>query len=90
MSDPGAAEEWEVVVPDDGSELLAELRRHGVCPGQRLRVRTAAVSGSFREAQTVGRGFATGGGGGRGDDAGATPDGEPEFIGSFDSGQRFQ
>jgi hypothetical protein len=32
----GAAEEWDVIVPADGDELLAELRRHGVRPGQRL------------------------------------------------------
>jgi hypothetical protein len=32
----GAAEEWDVIVPADGDKLLAELRRHGVGPGQRL------------------------------------------------------
>lgn len=30
--------EWEFTVPDDGDALMAELRRHGVEPGQRLRV----------------------------------------------------
>jgi len=33
------AHEWDLVVPDDGAELLAELRRHGIRPGQRLHLR---------------------------------------------------
>jgi hypothetical protein len=37
MSTPGAADEWDFTVSEDG-ELLAELRRHGVKPGKRLRV----------------------------------------------------
>jgi len=32
----GTADEWDVTVPDDDAELLAELRRHGVRPGVRL------------------------------------------------------
>lgn len=32
-----------MTVPEDAQELLAELRRHGVHPGQRLRVVPAAV-----------------------------------------------
>jgi hypothetical protein len=31
-----AAETWDLVVPEDDAELLAELHRHGVRPGQRL------------------------------------------------------
>ena len=38
MSTSGVGE-WDLVVPDDGAELLAELRRHGVRPGQRLHLR---------------------------------------------------
>jgi hypothetical protein len=38
MSITGAADEWDVVVPADGEQLMAELRRHGVRPGQRLHV----------------------------------------------------
>ena len=38
MSTSGAGE-WDLVVPDDAAELLAELRRHGVRPGQRLHLR---------------------------------------------------
>lgn len=38
MSTSGAGE-WDLVVPDNGTELLAELRRHGVRPGQRLHLR---------------------------------------------------
>lgn len=45
MTDAGAADEWEVVVPEDDAELLAELRRHGVKPGQRLQIRS---SGKYR------------------------------------------
>ncbi len=30
------AESWDLVVPEDDAELGAELRRHGVRPGQRL------------------------------------------------------
>ena len=33
-----AREEWELVVPDDDAELVAEFRRHGVKPGQRVHV----------------------------------------------------
>ena len=29
---------WDLTVPEDAAELLAELRRHGVRPGQRLHV----------------------------------------------------
>lgn len=36
-------EGWDMTVPEDAHELLAELRRHGVHPGQRLRVVPAAV-----------------------------------------------
>ena len=32
-----------MTVPEDAHELLAELRRHGVHPGQRLRVVPAAA-----------------------------------------------
>lgn len=49
MTDAGAADEWEVVVPEDDAELLAELRRHGVQPGQRLKIRN---SGKYRSAAT--------------------------------------
>ena len=31
---------WDLTVPEDGAELLAELRRHGVRPGQHLHVGT--------------------------------------------------
>jgi hypothetical protein len=34
-----AAHEWDVTVPDDGAELLAELRRHGVRPGRLVHMR---------------------------------------------------
>ena len=31
-----AAESWDLVVPEDAAELLAQFRRHGVRPGTRL------------------------------------------------------
>ena len=34
------ADGWDLTVPADDAELLAELRRHGVRPGQRLHVVT--------------------------------------------------
>jgi hypothetical protein len=39
MTSSGGADEWDFVVPADGDELLAELDRHGVKPGQRVHVR---------------------------------------------------
>ena len=38
MVDAGAEECWELTVPANDAELLAELRRHGVRPGRRLRL----------------------------------------------------
>lgn len=29
---------WDLTVPEDAAELAAELRRHGVLPGQRLHI----------------------------------------------------
>lgn len=37
-----SADGWDLTVPEDAAELLAELRRHGVRPGQRLHVVRAA------------------------------------------------
>jgi hypothetical protein len=34
-----AVDEWDLTVPSDETELLDELRRHGVRPGRRLHVR---------------------------------------------------
>lgn len=105
MSDAGAADEWDVVVPEDGEQLLDELRRHGVEPGQRLHVRSA-TSGKHRSSDTASaarwtkptgamRSAKTGnswslieaGGARSSDEARTRSDPEPEFIGSFDSGQ---
>jgi hypothetical protein len=38
----GAAGEWDLVIPADGDELLAELGRHGVKPGHRVHLRAVA------------------------------------------------
>jgi hypothetical protein len=40
-----AVEEWDLVVPGDDAELVAEFRRHGLKPGQRVHV---AVMGCNR------------------------------------------
>jgi hypothetical protein len=45
-----AVDEWDLVVPGDDAELVAEFRRHGVKPGQRVHV---AVVGR-NEAETAG------------------------------------
>ncbi len=29
---------WDLTIPEDAAELLAELRRHGVQPGEQVRV----------------------------------------------------
>jgi hypothetical protein len=39
MSTPETADEWDLTVPVDEAELLAELRRHGLRPGQRVHMR---------------------------------------------------
>ena len=38
MSRSSEAHEWELIVPDNDAEFVAEFRRHGVKPGQRLHV----------------------------------------------------
>ena len=48
MSRIDAADVWELVVPGDDAELGAEFRRHGVEPGQRVRV--AATEDGDQEA----------------------------------------
>jgi hypothetical protein len=50
------AEEWDLTVPDDDAELLAELRRHGVAPGRRLHVSVASTQlGLERDHEQVPR-----------------------------------
>lgn len=39
MSSSEIAGEWDLTVPVDEAELMAELRRHGVRPGHRVQVR---------------------------------------------------
>jgi hypothetical protein len=39
-----AADEWDLVVPSSGEELLAELDSHGVKPGHRLHLRVVSRS----------------------------------------------
>ncbi len=45
------ADGWDLTVPEDAAELLAELRRHGVRPGQRLHVARAPVEGGQAQAE---------------------------------------
>jgi hypothetical protein len=42
MRASGAAYEWDLTVPGDDTELVAEFRRHGVQPGQRIHVAVVA------------------------------------------------
>lgn len=46
------ADGWDLTVPEDEAELLAELRRHGVRPGQRLHVAPAPHGLSPRQTDT--------------------------------------
>lgn len=41
-----AINEWELVVPGDDAELVAEFHRHGVKPGQRVHVAVVDSNGS--------------------------------------------
>jgi hypothetical protein len=50
VTSSGAADEWDLVVPANGDELLAELGRHGVRPGQRVHLRAVPDVG---EAETT-------------------------------------
>lgn len=51
MTTPGIANEWDLTVPADDSQLVAELRRHGVRVGQTLHV--AVVSDDIREPEPI-------------------------------------
>ncbi len=46
------ADGWDLTVPEDAAELLAELRRHGVQPGQRLHVVQATEQASDKTKKT--------------------------------------
>lgn len=50
-----AADGWYLTVPEDEAELLAELRRHGVRPGQRLYVALARDDEDHDLGETKGR-----------------------------------
>lgn len=39
MVSPEPVDSWDLVVPAEGESLMAELRRHGVWPGQRVVLR---------------------------------------------------
>ncbi len=51
MGTADAANEWDLVVPGDDTELVAEFRRHGVKPGQRLHVAVVDRNGSNTVAE---------------------------------------
>jgi hypothetical protein len=53
MSTPDRASEWDLTVPGDDAELVAELRRHGVRPGQRIHVAVAPDSGELEPNESV-------------------------------------
>jgi hypothetical protein len=46
MSTPDAAYEWDLTVPGDDAELVAEFRRHGIQPGQRVHVAVVTNGGN--------------------------------------------
>src|SRR4051812_30715956 len=46
-----SADGWDLTVPEDAAELLAELRRHGVRPGQRLHVVRASDDQSQQSSE---------------------------------------
>ena len=46
------ADGWDLTVPEDAAELLAELRRHGVQPGHRLHVVQATEQASDTTDET--------------------------------------
>jgi hypothetical protein len=50
VSTSDATYEWDLTVPGDDAELVAEFRRHGVRPGQRIHV---AIVGDEAEAGQV-------------------------------------
>ena len=45
MSTPDTAYEWDLTVPGDDAELVAEFRRHGIQPGQRVHVAVVTNGG---------------------------------------------
>jgi hypothetical protein len=66
-----SADGWDLTVPEDAAELLAELRRHGVRPGQRLHVVRAEEELSKAPS---------------GEDADLPARAKLDFIGSVDGG----
>jgi hypothetical protein len=54
MITPGAADEWDFTVPEDAAQLLAELRRHGAEPGQRIRVVLVKDDGDIKRKSVRG------------------------------------
>jgi hypothetical protein len=54
------AQEWETVVPEDGSALLEDLRQHGVRPGQRLHLRAVPDAPDGLLEDFIGSGGITG------------------------------
>ncbi len=46
---------WDLTVPEDADELLAELRRHGVQPGEQVHVTKSAKSRWISRSAVTGR-----------------------------------
>lgn len=53
MNTLGTAAEWDLIVPDNGAELMAEFRRHGVLPGQRVHVAVGAGGIGSEPSETL-------------------------------------
>ena len=50
MSASDAADGWDLMVPEDAAQLLAELREHGARPGQRSTLRSSKTVGAKRKS----------------------------------------
>lgn len=53
MSTPDGASEWELTVPGDDAELVAELRRRGLQAGQRIHVVVVPDRGEPEPSETL-------------------------------------
>jgi len=53
MSASHPSYEWDLTVPGDGDELVAEFRRHGVLPGQRVHVAVVADDSNAADHETM-------------------------------------
>jgi hypothetical protein len=53
MASPEPVDSWDLIVPAEGESLTAELRRHGVWPGQRVVLRLVRDEEEEDEAEAI-------------------------------------